>query len=82
MSLWKWLKKRLRFDKISAHMAPLKESVIKMIKGMPETASLPDIMAELYFREKVEKGLADADKKRVVSHEKVKMHFKKWLKLK
>ncbi len=63
-------------------MAMVKESVIKMIKGMPKTASLSDIMAELYFKEKVEKGLADAGENRVIPHEKVKIHFKKWLKLK
>jgi len=38
-------------------MDTVKDSVIQMIHRMPNTASLQDIMAELYFRQKVDASL-------------------------
>ena len=44
-----------------ANMSRTKEEVIKMIKQMPEEASVSDIMAELHFRQKVDSGLKELD---------------------
>lgn len=33
-----------------------KDAVLRLIAGLPEDATLSDIMAELYFRQKVDKG--------------------------
>lgn len=82
MSLWNWLKRKLEFNILVLSMVPIKQAVIQMIQKMPEKASVADIMAELYFRTKVDKGLMHADRKETVSHEHVKKNFKKWLKLK
>ncbi|UCE73263.1 MAG: hypothetical protein JSV56_09535 [Methanomassiliicoccales archaeon] len=60
-------------------MHNVKEDVIAMIQQMPDDVSLADIMAELYFRQKVDKGLAELDEEKGISHEEVKERMKKWL---
>jgi hypothetical protein len=42
-------------------MDTVKDSIIQMIHRMPDTASVQDIMAELYFRQKVDAGLQALD---------------------
>lgn len=60
-------------------MSKIKEEVIKMIQQMPENISVADIMAELYFRQKVDSGLKELDEGKGISHEQVKENLKKWL---
>jgi len=60
-------------------MPTTKEAVIKMIRQMPDDASVDDIMAELYFRQKVEAGLKELDEGKGVPHDRVKERLKKWL---
>jgi predicted transcriptional regulator len=50
-----------------------------MIQQMPDNVSIVDIMAELYFRQKVNEGLAQLDEGKGISHEEVKERIKKWL---
>jgi hypothetical protein len=63
-----------RYDYMST-----KEEVIKLIKDLPETATLEDIMRELYVRLKIDKGIQELDTGKVVSHDKVKEKLGKWL---
>jgi hypothetical protein len=44
-----------------------------------DTASVRDIMSELYFRQKVDAGLQALDKKKGMGHSIVKERLKKWL---
>lgn len=60
-------------------MAGVKEEVISMIRQMPDESSVTDIMAELYFRQKVDSGLKALDKGKGIPHEQVKRRLKKWL---
>ena len=60
-------------------MDTVKDSVIQMIHKMPDTASVQDIMAELYFRQKVDMGLQALDKNMGIDHSTVKERLKKWL---
>jgi len=60
-------------------VSKIKEEVIKMIQQMPENISVADIMAELYFRQKVDSGLKELDEGKGISHEQVKENLKKWL---
>jgi len=60
-------------------MPRTKEEVIKMIEQMPEEASVDDIMAELYFCQKVDSGLKELDEAKGIPHEQVKEHLRKWL---
>ena len=49
-----------------------KQTTLKIIEGMPEDASLEDIMYELYFRQRVDRGLRELDEGETVSHDEVK----------
>ena len=46
---------------------------------MPEEVTVDDIMAELYFRQKVDLGLKELNEGKGVSHEEVKERLKEWL---
>ncbi len=50
-----------------------------MIRGMPDDTSVADIMAELYFRQKVDAGLGQLDRGKGLPHEQVKERLGKWL---
>ena len=45
-----------------------KEAVIEMIRGLPDDATVVDIMAELYFRQKVDEGLRQLDSGEGIEH--------------
>jgi len=60
-------------------MNTVKDSVIQMINTMPNTASIQDIMAELYFRQKVDAGLQALDDNQEIEHGAVKKRLKTWL---
>jgi predicted transcriptional regulator len=56
-----------------------KERAIETIQRLPESATLEDIVAGLYFRQKVDRGLEDVQQGRVVSHEQAKQRLSRWL---
>jgi predicted transcriptional regulator len=58
---------------------PTKQDVLRIIEGMPDDASLEDILYELYLRAQVEAGLEDFRAGRTVSHDEVMREFAKWL---
>ncbi|MBW6517649.1 MAG: hypothetical protein K0A89_04005 [ANME-2 cluster archaeon] len=60
-------------------MGNVKDEVIKMIHTMPNGVSVDDIMAELYFRQKVDAGLYALDRDQGIEHEIVKEKLTKWL---
>lgn len=47
----------------------LKQEAHRLIDQLPADASWDDLMYEVYVRQAVEAGLADADAGRLVSHE-------------
>ena len=57
-----------------------KEKVIHAVRGMPEDASIEDVMERLYLLAKIEKGLAQADAGQTLPHAQVKDQMAKWLK--
>ena len=61
-------------------MSQVKDEVIQMIERLPEDAGVADIMAELYFRMKVEYGLRELDEGKAIPHAVVRDRLKKWLK--
>ena len=56
-----------------------KEAVIEMIRRLPDDATVPDIMEELYFRQKVDEGLRQLDAGEGVPHEEAKRRLARWL---
>ncbi len=59
-------------------MATEKENILRMIRNLPDDSSLEDIMYHLYAREKIIRGLKDADEGKKVSNEKAKDIIEKW----
>ena len=56
-----------------------KEAVIEMIRRLPDDATVADIMAELYFRQKVDVGLRQLDSAEGIEHEDAKKRLSSWL---
>ncbi|HWE39593.1 MAG TPA: hypothetical protein VG406_23795 [Isosphaeraceae bacterium] len=56
-----------------------KEAVLEMIRRMPEESTVPDIIAELYVRQKVDEGLRQLDAGAGIDHEQVKARLARWL---
>jgi len=59
-------------------LATEKENILQMIKELPDDVTLEDIMYHLYVREKIFRGLKDADENNKVSNEKAKEVIEKW----
>ena len=53
----------------------VKREALRLIEQLPEHASWDDLMYEIYVRQAIELGLADAEAGRVVSHEEVVARF-------
>ena len=50
-------------------MSGIKQEVIQLVQSLPETATLDDIMAEIYFKMQVDAGLKELDEGKGISHE-------------
>jgi predicted transcriptional regulator len=55
-----------------------KQAVIEMIERLPEDISVEDIMAELYFRHKVDEGLRQLDAGEGIEHKEALRRLEKW----
>ena len=60
-------------------MGTAKEEVKKILEKLPDDASFEDIQYHIYVREKIERGLDDVAKGRVISQEEVERRMSKWL---
>lgn len=60
-------------------MAGIKQEVIQLVQSLPETATLDDIMAELYFKMQVDAGLKELDEGAGIEHKDVEKRLGKWL---
>ena len=56
-----------------------KQASLRLIERLDEDVTFEDIIYELYFLQKVERGLEDVEQGRTVSHEEVRKEFEKWL---
>ncbi len=50
-----------------------------MLKQLPDDASLEDIQCHIYVRKKIEHGLKDIQRGRVLTQEEVEERMSKWL---
>jgi predicted transcriptional regulator len=57
----------------------IKQAALTVIGQMPDDASLEDIMYELYFRQRIDRGLRELEEGKTVSHEEVKRSLVRWL---
>jgi predicted transcriptional regulator len=56
-----------------------KDRAIQLIQRLPEDATIEDIMYELYFRERVDRGIAEVRRGETVPHEEVVRNVAEWL---
>jgi predicted transcriptional regulator len=61
-------------------MNQAKREALELIRSMPEDATTADILAELFFKEQVDRGLRDAAEGRVISHQDLKERVVEWRK--
>jgi hypothetical protein len=57
-----------------------KEAILEMIRKLPDNVTVADVMAELYFRQKVDQGLRELDEGKGVPHDQAGVRLQKWLK--
>ena len=59
-------------------MRSVKEIAREVIERLSENCTWDDVTYQLYVREKIERGLADSEAGRTVSHEEVRREIQKW----
>jgi len=60
-------------------MNSVKEHVIQIIHGLPDGATVDDVMAELYFKLHVDTGLKELDEGKGIPHEEIEHRMSRWL---
>ncbi len=60
-------------------MTALKEEVVTLVQGLPDSTTLDDILAEIYFKAQVDTGLRELDEGKGIPHEVVEKRMSKWL---
>ena len=61
-------------------METVKKQVLELIQSLPDNVGYDDIMAEIYFKEKVDKSLDQIEQGQILSHNEVKEKMSPWLK--
>ncbi|MBI4650303.1 hypothetical protein HY745_03260 [Candidatus Desantisbacteria bacterium] len=61
-------------------MSHIKQDVISMIEKLSDEVDYDEIMAEIYFRQKVDTSLRQIEEGKVISHEDAKKRISKWIK--
>jgi hypothetical protein len=61
-----------------ATMPSAKEQIAKILQDQPDDSSYDEILRELAFARMVERGLADSDAGRTISHEEMGRRIKTW----
>lgn len=55
-----------------------KERALQAIQELPEDSSLDEILRELAFARMIERGLADSEADRIISHEDMGQRIASW----
>jgi len=61
------------------HMT-VKQQIVRIIEKLPGNVAVSDVIAELYFKEQVDRGLKELDNGKSISHKTAKERLAKWLK--
>mgnify|MGYP003345301715 CR=1 FL=1 len=59
-------------------MASPKEQMVKIIQDQPDDSSYDELLRELAFMGMVDRGLADSDAFRTITHEEMGRRIKTW----
>jgi len=55
-----------------------KEAILEMIRKLPDNVTVEEVMAELYFRRKVDQGLRELDEGKGIPHAQARTRLEKW----
>lgn len=58
-------------------MRSVKDSVLELVRRLPDQCTWDDVMYEIYVRQKIESGIEDAENGRTVPHDEVFAEFNK-----
>jgi predicted transcriptional regulator len=53
----------------------VKQQALNAVQSLPDSATFEDVLEQLLFISKVERGLAEADAGQLIPHEQVKARF-------
>ncbi len=59
-------------------MQTAKEQMMRILSDQPEDSTFDELLRELAFARMIERGLADADAGRLVSHAEVERRIRSW----
>lgn len=57
-------------------MRSVKDSVLELVRQLPDECTWDDVMYQIYVRQKIEAGLADLEQGRTVPHDEVFAEFR------
>lgn len=63
---------------LEASVGSAKEEVRRILEQISDNASFEDIQYHIYVREKIERGLNDVEKGRVLSQEEAERRMRQW----
>lgn len=66
------------FTQNEMSMPSAKEQIAKILQDQPDDSSYDEILRELAFARMIERGLADSDAGRTISHEEMGRRIKTW----
>ena len=53
----------------------VKSEIVRVMRDLPEDATVEDAMERLYFLAKIERGLKQSESDETISHEEIKARF-------
>lgn len=56
-----------------------KDEVKQIIDNLPDDCSIEDIQYTLYVRKKIQRGLDDLEKNKILTHEEMEKRMSRWL---
>jgi hypothetical protein len=59
-------------------MPSAKEQIVKILQDQPDDSSYDELLRELAFARMIDRGLADSDARRTISHEEMGHRIKTW----
>jgi predicted transcriptional regulator len=59
-------------------MASAKDQILEILRNQPDDSSFDELLRELAFVRMVERGLADSEAGRTVSHEEMARRIRSW----
>ena len=59
-------------------MATAKDEIRKMLDALPDDSSWEDIQYSIYVRERIERGLREADEGKTIAQEEIERRMERW----